>query len=56
MERVLTREDLGRAQSVWFINSVRGWIPVTIDNAPLDTAPAVVPAYADPYAGHRDAG
>ena len=56
MERVLTCEDLGRAQAVWFINSVRGWIPVTIDNAPLDTAPAVVPAYADPYAGHRDAG
>lgn len=56
VERVLSCEDLGRAQAVWFINSVRGWIPVTIDNAPLDTAPAVVPAYADPYAGHRDAG
>jgi para-aminobenzoate synthetase / 4-amino-4-deoxychorismate lyase len=27
-ERVLTRDDLARASAVWFINSVRGWVPV----------------------------
>ena len=26
IERVLTLDDLPRAQSVWFINSVRGWV------------------------------
>lgn len=29
-EHVLTLDDLARAQSTWFINSVRGWIPVTL--------------------------
>lgn len=27
-ERVITRDDLVRADAVWFINSVRGWLPV----------------------------
>lgn len=27
-ERILTRLDLATADKVWFINSVRGWIPV----------------------------
>jgi para-aminobenzoate synthetase/4-amino-4-deoxychorismate lyase len=54
IERVLTRSDLERAQAVWFINSVRGWIPVAIDESPLDVTPAPVPAYADPYVGARE--
>jgi para-aminobenzoate synthetase / 4-amino-4-deoxychorismate lyase len=29
-ERILTIEDLSRAQSIWFINSVRGWIEVEV--------------------------
>ena len=29
-ERVLTRPDLDRATSVWYINSVRGWVPVRL--------------------------
>jgi para-aminobenzoate synthetase / 4-amino-4-deoxychorismate lyase len=29
-ERILTIEDLSRAQSIWFINSVRGWIEVEL--------------------------
>ena len=51
-----TRDDLARAQQIWFINSVRGWIPVTLDVSPADTTPVPVPAYADPFAGDRDAG
>jgi para-aminobenzoate synthetase / 4-amino-4-deoxychorismate lyase len=31
VERVLTLDDLARAQSMWFINSVRGWIHVELD-------------------------
>jgi len=31
MECLLTVEDLSRAQSIWFINSVRGWIHVELD-------------------------
>ena len=27
-ERVLSREDLGRASHLWLVNSVRGWVPV----------------------------
>ena len=27
-ERILTRDDLSRAQGIWLINSVRGWLPV----------------------------
>ncbi|WP_018410853.1 aminodeoxychorismate synthase component I [Methyloversatilis thermotolerans] len=53
VERVLTCDDIGRAQAMWFINSVRGWIPVELDSTPLDVEPAPVPAYADPYAGDR---
>ncbi|MDP3874028.1 MAG: aminodeoxychorismate synthase component I [Methyloversatilis sp.] len=55
-EQVLTRDDLPRAQQIWFINSVRGWIPVNLDVSPADTTPVPVPAYADPFAGDRDAG
>jgi para-aminobenzoate synthetase/4-amino-4-deoxychorismate lyase len=29
-ERVLTKSDLGRATRVWFVNSLREWIPVEI--------------------------
>ncbi|MBF5045200.1 aminodeoxychorismate synthase component I [Aggregicoccus sp. 17bor-14] len=29
-EQVLTREDLGRAQRLWFINGVRGWVEVSL--------------------------
>ncbi len=29
-ERVLFRHDLEHAEQLWFINSVRGWIPVTL--------------------------
>ncbi len=29
-ERVLHRPDLANATRIWFINSVRGWIPVTL--------------------------
>lgn len=54
-ETVLHRADLERADAIWFINSVRGWIPVTLDTSPLDAEPAPVPAYADPYAGTRAA-
>jgi para-aminobenzoate synthetase/4-amino-4-deoxychorismate lyase len=32
-ERVLRREDLARASEIWLINSVRGWIPVTLRDA-----------------------
>lgn len=53
VERVLHRDDLARADAVWFINSVRGWIPVTIDHSPQKATPTAVPAYADPYAGTR---
>ena len=56
VERVLTRDDLARAQALWFINSVRGWIPVQLDTRPLQSAPMPVPAYADPYAGDREQG
>jgi para-aminobenzoate synthetase / 4-amino-4-deoxychorismate lyase len=52
-ERVLHRADIARASAVWFINSVRGWVPVMIDESPAETGPAPVPAYADPYAGER---
>jgi para-aminobenzoate synthetase/4-amino-4-deoxychorismate lyase len=30
VERVLMVDDLARAQSIWFINSVRGWIRVEL--------------------------
>ena len=30
-EAPLTRDDLRRAERVWLINSVRGWMPVTIE-------------------------
>lgn len=30
-EAVLSRDDLTRATSVWFINGVRGWLPVKFD-------------------------
>jgi len=29
-ERVIRREDLERADAVWFINSLRGWVPVWV--------------------------
>ena len=29
-EQILTREDLARADRLWFINSVRGWVPVIL--------------------------
>ncbi len=29
-ERILRVEDLAQAERIWFINSVRGWIPVTV--------------------------
>jgi para-aminobenzoate synthetase/4-amino-4-deoxychorismate lyase len=31
-ERVLLREDLGRATDVWLVNSVRGWVQVALAN------------------------
>ncbi|MBL8514235.1 MAG: aminodeoxychorismate synthase component I [Betaproteobacteria bacterium] len=30
-ERVLTREDLGKASRIGWVNSVRGWVDVTLD-------------------------
>ena len=30
-ERVIHREDLERADAVWFINSLRGWVPVRVE-------------------------
>ena len=30
IEKILTLDDLQRAQSIWFINSVRGWVRVEI--------------------------
>lgn len=30
-ERVLTRDDLERAEAIWLINSLRGWVPVTLN-------------------------
>jgi para-aminobenzoate synthetase/4-amino-4-deoxychorismate lyase len=54
-EEVLTRADLNRATALWFINSVRGWIPVKLDHSPRgDDAPIHPPPYADPFAGNRD--
>jgi para-aminobenzoate synthetase / 4-amino-4-deoxychorismate lyase len=32
VERVLHKTDLQRATSVWFINSVRGWVPVVLNS------------------------
>ena len=29
-ERAIRREDLERADAVWFINSLRGWVPVWV--------------------------
>jgi para-aminobenzoate synthetase/4-amino-4-deoxychorismate lyase len=52
-EQVLTRDDLARASAIWFINSLRGWVAVSIDESPLDIGASPVPAYADPYAGDR---
>jgi para-aminobenzoate synthetase/4-amino-4-deoxychorismate lyase len=31
-ERILTREDLAQASNIWFINSVRDWVPVQVEN------------------------
>jgi len=42
-ERVVTLEDLQRAEEIFLINSVRGWIPATLDSATLETH-RVVPA------------
>jgi len=33
-ERVITKEDLGKASRVWLINSLRGWIATTYDLPP----------------------
>lgn len=52
-EQVLTRDDLARANAIWFINSLRGWVAVSMDESPLDIGASPVPAYADPYAGDR---
>jgi len=30
IEQLLSLDDLQRAQSIWFINSVRGWVRVEI--------------------------
>ena len=32
-EALIHREDLARADAIWFVNSVRGWLPVEIINA-----------------------
>ena len=35
-ERVLTREDLQQADRVWYINGVRGWVPVGVQKLAAD--------------------
>ena len=32
-EAILTASDLDRASKVWMINSVRGWVPITVSTA-----------------------
>ncbi len=32
-EAIIHKEDLARAEAIWFINSVRGWLPVEILNS-----------------------
>ena len=34
-ERVVTLEDLAIARRVWMVNSVRGWVPATLESAEL---------------------
>ena len=31
-EAIVHRDDLSRADAIWFINSVRGWLPVTLSS------------------------
>lgn len=33
-ERILTRKEVSEARQIWFINSVRGWVPVSLDPDP----------------------
>lgn len=37
-ERVITLDELARARRIWMINSVRGWVPATLETAELLTA------------------
>jgi para-aminobenzoate synthetase/4-amino-4-deoxychorismate lyase len=39
-ERTLRPEDLVRAEAVWLINSVRGWMPAVLVDAPAPSTPA----------------
>jgi para-aminobenzoate synthetase/4-amino-4-deoxychorismate lyase len=34
-ERVLTLDDVRRASHLWFVNALRGWVPITLVQAPL---------------------
>ncbi|MFM8356094.1 MAG: aminodeoxychorismate synthase component I [Gammaproteobacteria bacterium] len=36
-EQTLTRDDLARAEQVFLINAVRGWVPVALQGSPRDT-------------------
>ena len=29
-QRILTLDDLSRAERLWFINSLRGWVPIAL--------------------------
>jgi para-aminobenzoate synthetase/4-amino-4-deoxychorismate lyase len=39
-ERVLTLDDARRAGRLWFVNALRGWVPVRLVDTPLPTASA----------------
>jgi para-aminobenzoate synthetase/4-amino-4-deoxychorismate lyase len=39
-ERVLTLDDARRAGRLWFVNALRGWVPIRLVDTPLPTASA----------------
>ena len=43
LERVLTIDDVRRAERLWFVNSLRGWVPIELldGSAPVERTPIV---------------
>ena len=37
-ERVITLDDVRRAKRLWFVNSLRGWVPIALEQRGLDGA------------------